>query len=198
MPKIIDYTGIKVGKLTFIKKVGKNKWGSNLWSYLCDCGKTGYISSQEIKVVEHHSCGCNSKHDNNPRVKNHILLKAHGGLLSRCFNPSNSQYHNYGGRGITVSDSWRFSFDNFYDDMVGTWKQGLELDRMDNNGNYCKENCRWVTHKINNQNKRTVKLTQEKADFIRSSKLSNYELAEMFSVHYETVRKIRKHKHTWV
>lgn len=87
-------------------------------------------------------------------------------MLGRCRNPNNAAFHNYGGRGITVCDEWT-NFAAFLQDM-GTCPRGLVLDRIDNNGAYCKENCRWTSRAISGQNTRSVILTMEKAREIRS------------------------------
>jgi hypothetical protein len=76
------------------------------------------------------------------------------GLKQRCNNPNSKFYFNYGGRGISVCDRWNESYQNFHDDMFSEYKEGLELDRIDNNGNYCKENCRFVTKQVNTSNRR--------------------------------------------
>ena len=73
-------------------------------------------------------------------------------MKSRCNDASAINYHNYGGRGITYDPSWE-DFLNFYEDMKEGFKEELELDRIDVNGNYTKQNCRWVTHNENNYNK---------------------------------------------
>lgn len=77
-----------------------------------------------------------------------------GLMIQRCNNPKASGYKNYGGRGIKVCKRWR-TFANFYKDMRTTYDKSLFLDRVDNNGDYCPENCRWTTRKNQNNNKRT-------------------------------------------
>ena len=74
------------------------------------------------------------------------------GMKTRCDNRNAKKYHLYGGKGIKYCDKWR-TFEGFWDDMGGSYKDGLTLDRLDNNVNYCKENCRWGSYYIQNNNK---------------------------------------------
>lgn len=80
-------------------------------------------------------------------------------MKQRCLNPKVAQYHNYGGRGITVCDRWLSSFDNFLIDM-GSKPPGKSIDRINNNGNYDPGNCRWATKKEQRDNQRTTRLIE--------------------------------------
>lgn len=117
-------------------------------------------------------------------TKRRTLQSAWKNLLQRCYNPENSQYKNYGGRGLTVDASWICSFENFYFDMNDSWREGLTLDRIDNDKGYSKENCRWITHAENNRNRRNNKLTWEKVRWIRANNgiLTQAHMAEELGV----------------
>ena len=76
-------------------------------------------------------------------------------LKTRCINPNNKQYKDYGGRGISVCEEWKNSFLTFYKDMGDVPFKGAQIDRKNTDGNYCKENCRWATRSLNMANKKT-------------------------------------------
>lgn len=83
------------------------------------------------------------------------ICKKWNGMKRRCLNKNDKAYARYGGRGIKISDEWML-FENFYRDMNPTFKEGLSLERIDNNGDYCKENCKWIPLSEQGKNKRNV------------------------------------------
>jgi hypothetical protein len=108
------------------------------------------------------SCGCFRakrliKHGHKAKGHHSGAYVAWKGMKTRTTNSKSTGYHNYGGRGITIEDPRWFKFENFLEDM-GERPEGMQLDRIDNNRGYCKDNCRWVTHQDNSRNKRTNRI----------------------------------------
>lgn len=153
-PKI-DMAGRRYGKLVVIEQSGVNSFGHPLWLCKCDCGNTRKIVGSDLRARSHKSCGCSQMTQNGLHL--HPLYQTWRGMLKRCYNPKACGFTNYGGRGIRVCDRWHI-LQNFIDDMYATWKPGLEIDRMDNNGNYCPENCQWTTPYLQSRNMRRNRL----------------------------------------
>jgi len=111
-------------------------------------------------------------------------------MKGRCMRETHPKYHRYGGRGIKIHDDW-IEIEGFAAWALSNgWEEGLTLDRIDNDGNYCPENCRWITLSENSRKKRTTKISFEDAKKIRSrvaSGESEYELAKEYGVVHGTV-----------
>ena len=125
----------------------------------CDCGNTGWVFRQSLFNKTSSSCGCFHR-ENAKAISKHGGMwdtpthRVWSGVLSRCCNPGNKSYSNYGGRGITVCEEWK-DFSLFHSWALSSgYQEGLEIDRTNNNGGYCPENCRWVSRSVNCRNRR--------------------------------------------
>ena len=160
---IDDLTGRRFGRLIVVSRA-ENRKGLTFWNCTCDCGNHVTVRASHLKDGGTKSCGCL-----NNELCSHIAstyrpgLK-HGGkgerlyrvwknMRNRCNNPMAKKYRIYGGRGITVCDEWddyaafrSWAIENGY-------QEGLQIDRIDNDGKYSPDNCRWVTNKVNSNNR---------------------------------------------
>jgi len=165
--------GMRFGKLVAIEPVTKDKYGHYLWRCKCDCGNTTIKSSENLLEGKTQSCGCIQKnilvHRNKTQLSkhhltNHILYSKWSGMKDRCSNSNTKEYKDYGKRGICVCDEWLDidnGFINFYNWAINNgWKDKLTLDRIDVNGNYCPENCRWITNLEQRRNQRRTVMVE--------------------------------------
>ena len=156
-----DLTGIRFGNLVAIERAGKTEWGNVLWKCQCDCGKKRVVPSGKLLSHRVSNCGCRTSELKRKNAEKHGLTSYNikprtfiiwNGMKARCLNTKSISYKNYGGRGITICKEW-MSFENFHNwAMQNGYSDDLQIDRIDNNGNYEPSNCRWVTREENSQN----------------------------------------------
>lgn len=153
-----DITGQKFGKLTAIRRI--SEIGEPVkWECKCDCGNTCIVSKNNLGRSTK-SCGC-LKHKGTHKLSKTRLYSVWTDMKQRCYNPNEIAYKNYGERGIEVCNEWKNDFAAFYNWAINNgYKDGLEIDRIDNNQSYSPNNCRWITHQEQQLNKRSNRLVE--------------------------------------
>lgn len=142
---------------TYMKEFPKRK--RRFIDVQCDCGSdVKGVNFNSLVSGRLLSCGCarNGSSLITHNLSQSPIYKVWAGMKKRCDNPNTYKFVDYGGRGISYQESWA-NFESFYQDMGNQFEKGLELDRIDTNGNYTKENCRWVSRSVNCHNRRKRK-----------------------------------------
>jgi hypothetical protein len=156
-----DLTGKKFNMLLVVCKHGHI--GKKVsWKCVCDCGAESIVVTNSLTSGNTKSCGCLNIKRAKELNLSHGMCKTRFyqiwcGLKNRCYKPNNVHYHLYGGRGIRLCERWH-NFINFYDDMFETYQDGLSIDRVDTNGDYSPENCRWADVITQANNTRTNRI----------------------------------------
>ena len=155
--------GKRFGSLTAINPLFKNAHGEMVWECLCDCGTICQKTSYALRHNDKISCpNCRNKKisEKNRKyiIENKRIKEAYVNMKTRCYNPKSLSYKTYGARGITVCDEWNEHFEPFYEwSMENGWEEGLQIDRINNDGNYEPSNCRYVSSKVNCNNRSTTR-----------------------------------------
>lgn len=181
----LDLTHQTFGKLTAIRRVD-NRGRRTRWLCQCECGNETIVRTHNLRSGHTQSCGCLhieviTKHG----MEGTPTYNSYHSMIQRCTNKNNDSYPNYGGRGIVVCDRWseKNGFLNFVEDM-GERPEGTSIDRLDTNGNYTPNNCRWVDDL--EQNRNTLDGKWWFVDGIRYN--SSYEAANYFGVSAMIIR----------
>lgn len=179
-----DLTDKQFNHWTVIRIIGKRN-GAVFWLCRCVCGHEREISSGPLRQGKPLSCGCK-------RGTHRLTVKRNGKyrlpplyaiwaqMIQRCHNPKNAAAKNYLERGIIVCDRWRYSFENFYADMGERTSPKHSLERINNDGNYEPENCKWATKIEQTNNTRQNRILE-----YRGVKYNTTQLATFTGVPYK-------------
>lgn len=161
-----------------------------MWKCQCDCGTTLLVRSQFLKNGHTKSCGCyrkeslseqNTVYKTNEDKELRIRYK---GMIQRCYNENAKNYKHYGGRGIFVCDEWKNDFFKFKEWSINNgYSKELTLDRIDVDSEYSPENCRWVSWKTQQNNRRNNKRYE-----VRGEKLTASELSDKYELPLSTIK----------
>lgn len=188
-----DIVGQRFGKLIVIKRVENDKFNRSKWLCKCDCGNYKIIAGTFLRTHKTNSCGClfkevhsKSKFKNKKQKEFNRIYSILNGMKNRCYNIKSKDYNNYGNRGIKICNEWldkENGVDNFYNWAINNgYKNNLTIDRIDVNGNYEPNNCRWITCKKQCNNQRTNRIIEYKG---KRKTLSEW--SEELNIKYSTL-----------
>ena len=143
----------KYGKLTIIECIGKDEKNYKLYRCKCDCGNEVIVKGSNLLTGHTKSCGCNKKNQfmtHGFASKDERLYAIYNSMFHRCYHKNNKGYKYYGAKGIRICDEWQKDIKSFFDFAYSHgYDETKTIDRINSNGNYCPENCRFISKRLN-------------------------------------------------
>ena len=184
-----NLTNKRFGEWSVMSFVGRNKYRQPIWKCRCSCGTVREIPESNLTRKASTNCGCLKSKNQRKRAYKHgkvntPLYRSWANMLQRCNNPKNPRFKDYGGRGVAVCEEWK-DFTNFakWANQNG-YIEGLTIERVDVDGDYSPENCKWVPLREQSLNKRTTLYVT-----FNNEKKSLKEWAERFNISYGSLKK---------
>lgn len=188
-PLIVQHIGKQFGAIVAVKF--SHIQHDQIWEFECGCGKHFLARLAAVKNGHTRSCGCllkdvlirrNTTHGYAARDKQSHIYRVWKSMRKRCNNPKSKDFRLYGGKGVKVCSRWQ-DFKNFHDDMAASYQPGLEIERLDSNGDYSPENCKWGTEREQALNTNRAHLVTFRGETLNLSLW-----AERFGLAYELLR----------
>lgn len=211
--RAIDIIGETFNYIFVKERIGSNKWKEPTFLCVCTrCGSEFVAKSSAIRYGKVKSCGCEYKQQVSDRMKEYFLAYQHpnykhgdshtrlfgiwSSMKERCLNQNNKRFHQYGGRGIVVCDEWVNDYGAFKDWAIQNgYQDSLTLDRIDVNGNYAPDNCRWVSWEVQQNNRRNNRIlsfngkTQTMAEWSKELGIKEKTLSQRLNTYHWSVER---------